>query len=144
MLDAIRELKYSFNFRIGFKVDMDFDYQEWAALAKTDPEAFEFRRAQYIKQFLNGSGRRKQRLEGLQFKIDATRRLAHTPPMALLAISKLMSQSLSDLGDELTALEHLVRGEGAVVAPMDKEQPPCKVIPLPPRCGDLLEVLVSI
>lgn len=111
-------------------VDMDFDYQEWASLAKADPEAFESRRVQYIDQFLNTSGKHRQRLEGLQFRIDATRRLAHSSSMALLAISKLMIQSLSHLGDELTALELLARGEDAAVAPMDEELPRCKVIPL--------------
>lgn len=128
---------------MGRQVGMDFDYQEWASLAKTDPEAFELRRVQYIDKFLNNAGKHRQRLEGLQFTIDATRRLAHTPPMALLAISKRMIQSLSDLGDELAALELLTRGECAAVAPMKKELPPCKVIRLPPRCGDLLEVLVT-
>ncbi len=123
---------------------IDFDFQEWASLAKVDPQAFELRRAQYIELFLNSTGKRRQRLEGLQFRVDATRRLAHSSPEALLAISKLMIQSLADLRDELAALELLVRGEGIAVAPTDKDRAPCKVIRLPPRCGDLLEVLVPV
>ena len=129
---------------LGRQVDMNFDYQEWASLAENDPEAFELRRVQYIDQFLGNVGKHRQRLEGLQFRIDAARRLAHTSPMALLAISKLMIMSLAELSDDLATLERLVHGECGPVVPADKEALPCKVLRFPPRCGDLREVLVTL
>lgn len=119
---------------------MDFDYQEWAALAKTDPEAFEERRRQYIGLFQDSAGKHRQRLLVLQFRINATRRLAQSSPKALPAISRLMIESLAELGDELSALELLVREQCLAVPPMSKEPLPCKVIPFSPRRGALPDV----
>lgn len=116
-------------------MDTDFDFHEWASLAKTDPDAFEQRRMKCIDQFISGSGRHRKRLEGLQFKIDAERRLAHTPEKALVVISKMMVRSLNLLGEELKSLSEETNKPSAgenVRAPI--EQPSCKVIYLPPGC----------
>lgn len=117
-------------------MNTDFDFQEWASLAKTDPEAFEQRRLNYIDQFLSGSGKHRRRLEGLQFKIDAERKLAHTPEKALVVISKLMVESLNELGEELKSLSDETKKLSAseeACAPVAKELPSCKVIYLLPR-----------
>ena len=112
-------------------MDMVFDFHEWASLAETDPEAFELRRLQYIELFLNRTGKHKHRLEQLQSTIDATNRLSNSAPLALVSITKLLIQSLADLSDQLTTLEHLARCACEVEAPIARTPPRCKVIPFP-------------
>lgn len=62
-----------------------------------------------------------------------------------LATAKLLSQSLLDLGEALKVLELLAREEDVATAPPARnalpsagELPPCKVIYLLPKCGDLM------
>ncbi|HUW38641.1 MAG TPA: DUF3135 domain-containing protein [Rhodocyclaceae bacterium] len=128
---------------------MDFDYREWASLAKSNPEAFALRRARYISQFLADFGEHQQRLEGLKFIINTTRKPTHAPEF--LAIAKTTSKSLSDLGDALGVLELLILDEengnaptAKNVVPIARELSPCKVIYLSPICSDLIEVLVPV
>lgn len=112
----------------------NIDFQEWAYLAKNDPEAFEQRRVKYIDQFLNGFGQGKRRLEGLQFKIDAQRKLAHTPGNALVVISKMMMKSLNELGLELRKLSDETKMPSAgKCANSQIELPSCEVIYLLPK-----------
>jgi hypothetical protein len=80
------------------QMDPDVYYfNEWAFLAKTDPEVFEQRRVQCINKLLSMSGQQKQRLRALQSRIDAQRKRANSPQEAVIAISDLMCKSLSDL-----------------------------------------------
>jgi len=82
----------------------DFSFEEWAALARHDPEAFERRRREVIDEFLRSSGSQRARGEALQREIDAVRKRAETPQDALLAISGMLHAQLSFLGEELCAL----------------------------------------
>jgi hypothetical protein len=85
-------------------MNLDFYFNEWAFLAKTDPALFERRRREYIAAFLNRSGVHRARLEALQCQIDQQREQAATPEKAVEAISELMCASLVELGSEMTKL----------------------------------------
>jgi hypothetical protein len=82
----------------------DFYFNEWAFLAKSDPELFEQRRQEYIAAFLSQSGAHRQQLQVLQSKIDQQRKQAATPEQALAAISELMYASLAELAGEMSNL----------------------------------------
>lgn len=90
--------------RKGRQMDLEFYFNEWAFLAKTDPALFEQRRRETIAAFLDGSGKHRVRLEALQSKIDQQREQAATPERAVVAISELMCASLSELASGMTDL----------------------------------------
>jgi hypothetical protein len=87
-----------------------FNFEEWAALASQDPDAFEQRRKDYIETFISTQPSSKQRkLRGLQFKIDMERRRARTPMGACIKLSSMMWDSL--LGPEglMNSLQQLTK-----------------------------------
>lgn len=90
------------------KRENDFFFEEWAFLAKVDPEAFERRRRKVIDEFLGNSGRQRALGEQLQREIDAVRGRAGEPLEALLAISGMLYEHLGFLGEELHALRDAV------------------------------------
>jgi hypothetical protein len=74
-------------------MDIDtFDFDEWAALAKSAPNVFEQRRIDYIEQLISDSSN-VHRLHGLQCRIDMERMRARTAMRACLRISSLMWDS---------------------------------------------------
>lgn len=74
-----------------------FDFDAWARLAKTDPEAFERQRAQVIETAIrSGAPRNRHRLRGLQFQVDAQRRLSSNPLGACIRLSRMMLQMFYD------------------------------------------------
>lgn len=81
--------------------DSSFDFDEWSALARTDPEAFDLKRQEMIDDSI-GHGVDQRRLRGLQCRIDLERTRAHTPLKACLRLSSLMWDSFHEL-HELTA-----------------------------------------
>ncbi len=91
------ELREAFDFH-------DFSFDEWAALAKADPLAFESRRQRLIADFLRASGKQQKVGESLQREIDAVRARAESPADALVALTAMLSDHLVFLGEELTAL----------------------------------------
>ena len=73
----------------------DFDFEEWALLAKTDPEAFEAKREQAIAQLIEKATPRMQtRLRGLQWRIDMDRRRSSTPLSSCMKIFNQMWASV--------------------------------------------------
>ncbi len=85
-------------------MEFDFYFNEWAFLARTDPELFERRRREFVDGFVNSGGEHKPHLEALQREIDHQRELAATPERAVVVISELMCASLSNLGEKMTTL----------------------------------------
>jgi len=85
-------------------MDLDYHFSEWAFLAQTDPAAFERRRRAYIEQFLRSSGHRRPYLEALQATIDAECQLAGNPREAMLAVCRMMCNSLTELHIAMTTL----------------------------------------
>lgn len=54
--------------------EAEFDFEAWAALAETDPEAFEERRRRLIAQTIEAMPpRQRARLRSLQWRIDVER-----------------------------------------------------------------------
>jgi hypothetical protein len=90
--------------------DPSFDFEAWAKLARENPEEFERRREQEIRKVIDARPGVQHRLEGLQFRIDAERKLARTPLKACLRVSTLMWNSFYDLKDQLDGLAAPVRG----------------------------------
>ena len=67
-------------------------------MALENPDALERLRQQHVKAAIESApAAYRQRLEGLQFQIDAQRRLAKTPVASCLTISKMMHDSLHQL-----------------------------------------------
>lgn len=84
------------------------DFDEMVTLALSNPEAFEEVRRQHIESFLNTVPQEKrQRLAGLQWKIDQIRNLANTPMAACIKISNMMRDSLNRLNSEQIKLLNL-------------------------------------
>lgn len=90
--------------------DSDFDFEEWAALAKSDPEAFEAKREQVIARFIEqASPHMQNRLRGLQWRIDTVRDRSTNPLSSCMKIFNQMWSSVygeRGLLDALNGVEH--------------------------------------
>lgn len=73
-------------------------FDELKDLAQRDPEAFEKLRQELIDDSIFSSSKRLQhRLRGLQFTIEARRRVARSPMKALLDLQGMMYDSVLSL-----------------------------------------------
>lgn len=82
-------------------------FEEWASLAKSDPEAFENKRKNFINDYIESMPQEsRQRLHQLQWRIDGVRRVAKTPMAACLKIYNMMWESATG---ENGMLEHINR-----------------------------------
>ncbi len=91
------------------KRESEFFFEEWASLAKGNPDEFERRRQQTIEDFLLASGSQRTLGETLQREIDSVRRRAESPDAALLAVTTMLAEQLSFLGEELDVLREDLR-----------------------------------
>lgn len=84
------------------------DFDQWAELAQSDPDAFEARRAEVIDKVINSMPTEKQhRMRCLQWKIDQVRGRASNPLSACMKLSEMMWDSLLGPGGLREALERL-------------------------------------
>ncbi len=84
------------------------DFDQWAELARRDPEAFEARRSELIEAAIERlPADRRQRMRCLQWKIDQVRARSGTPMAACIRISEMMWDSLVGPGGLKEALERL-------------------------------------
>jgi hypothetical protein len=110
--------------------ETNFDFEEWALLAKTDPHAFEIKREEAIARLIAGASPRTQtRLRGLQWKIDTERRLASNPLSSCIQIFNQMWKSVYGERGLLDALHGL---EG----PPLPERPSAVILKLDHQDGD--------
>ncbi|HEY5762396.1 MAG TPA: DUF3135 domain-containing protein [Rhodocyclaceae bacterium] len=73
-------------------------FEEMARLAQENPADFERLRATLVEDFIAHSPRRlEQRLRGLQFRIDSSRRLAKSDYGAALRVFAMMWESFESL-----------------------------------------------
>ena len=104
----------------------DFDFEEWALLAKTDPQAFEARREEVIAQLISGASPRMQtRLRGMQWRINMDRRRASNPLSSCMQIFNQMWTSVyGDRGllDALHGLDCNPPSEGTPAAVLKLER----------------------
>lgn len=87
------------------------DFDQWAELAKSNPAAFETKRAEVIDAMIeNMPVHKQQRMRCLQWKIDQVRNQASNPMAACIKLSEMMWDSLVGPGGLKDALERI--GEG--------------------------------
>lgn len=88
----------------------ELTFEEWVALARTDPEAFEAGRRKLIDQFLENSPRRQRALGmTLQHEIDYERDRAPNPQASLEHITRMLCLQLLFLGEGLQSLRDALR-----------------------------------
>lgn len=80
-------------------MNFNFDFDEWAALAHSDADAFERKRRNAIDDALMRIEGNRTRLEGLQFRIDMERRRARTATKSYLRLSSLMWRSFDAMNE---------------------------------------------
>ncbi len=69
----------------------EFDFDEWAKLAKENPDAFENKRQQMIQDVIDTSSPKiRRRMQGLQWQIDQIRATSTNPMASCLKISQMM------------------------------------------------------
>lgn len=84
---------------------LQFDFDEWVNLNRTDPQAFERRRLEWCNRFIDGTqAANKKRLSGLLFQINMKRRQSSNAMDACLRISGLMWEKFNELRSELQPL----------------------------------------
>ena len=72
-------------------VDTEFDFDEWAKMAKEDPDAFEEMRKRMIQDVIDSTSPEvKRRMQGLQWQIDKIRSTSSNPMASCLKISQMM------------------------------------------------------
>lgn len=71
--------------------DTEFNFDEWAKMAKENPEAFEDRRKKMIQGVIDATSPEvKRRMQGLQWQIDNIRSTSPNPMASCLKISQMM------------------------------------------------------
>lgn len=90
------------------KCPLDLDFDQWSSLARSDPEAFEHCRRELVESFIQGAPpRHRQRLQRLQWRIDAERRRHSNPMGSCVHLSRMMLDAVygrNGLADSLAAL----------------------------------------
>lgn len=85
---------------VNDKKRLEMSFGQWSKLWQSSPETFEDLRTQRIESFIDSvPERHKKRLRCLQWKIDRVRERAANPLAATIAISEMMWQSFSELGE---------------------------------------------
>lgn len=85
---------------------MEFNFDEWAKLAKDNPEQFEKNHNAMIQEFLDSveDEDRRRHLIQLQWKLDAIRSTCKTPYQAALKMNSLLMESFLKFNETLCAL----------------------------------------
>ncbi|MGM0593587.1 MAG: DUF3135 domain-containing protein [Pseudomonadota bacterium] len=108
------------------------DFEAWQRLAHEDPEGFERRRRELLESVIaHAPESRRQRLRGLQWRVDKMRERAPTPLAACVSLSDMMWEALAGKRGLLERLRG--RLEGAPEA--GREMPQAEVVPLRRRDG---------
>jgi len=90
---------------------MDFDFDAWAKLAKEDPAGFERQREATLRATIAAAPSEfRQRLEGLQFRLDLERRRATSPLGSAVRMNSLMWAGFYRLRKELNGAAHGAKG----------------------------------
>ena len=93
-----------------------FDFDRWMYLAREEPKRFEELRRQLIEEKINASHpASRRRLRGLQFQIDARRRLSGSSMGACIALSTMMLEHLYN--ELLPAMNALINDDFDALRP---------------------------
>ena len=83
---------------------MDFDFDKWAQLAKDDPAEFERQREATLRATIaRAPSEHRQRLEGLQFRLNMERQRSTSPLASCVRLNSLMWAGFYRLRKELNA-----------------------------------------
>ncbi len=83
---------------------MEFNFDAWAKLAKDDPAEFERRRELALRAAIDAAPPDfRQRLEGLQLRLNSERQRSPTPLASCVRMNSLMWAGFYRLRKELTA-----------------------------------------
>ena len=94
-----------------------FDFDNWAQLAKDDPQAFEAKRLSVIEDLIDQAPPAlRQRLRGLQWRIDMERERCKTPLQACIRISNMMWDMIYADRGFLWSLQVLADPDGLIDA----------------------------
>lgn len=84
---------------------MDFDFDKWAKLAKEDPAEFERQREATLRATIaTAPSEHRQRLEGLQFRLDLERQRSGSPLGSCVRLNSLMWAGFHRLRKQLNAV----------------------------------------
>ena len=115
---------------MDFKDDRkNFDFEHWRKLAARDPQAFESARRDAVMALIRAApAKHRQRMQGLQWRIDSIRETTANPMAACLKLSGMMWDAV--LGDE--GLMHSLKALEGKAKAGPKPRQAAKVIPLVP------------
>ena len=83
---------------------MDFDFDKWAQLARDDPAEFERQREAALRAIIAAApSEHRQRLQGLQFRLNIERQRAGSPLGACVRLNSVMWAGFHRLRKELNA-----------------------------------------
>jgi hypothetical protein len=105
---------------------MQFDIDEWQRLAREDPSEFERRRQAAIEALISQAPpEHRERLRGLQFRIDLERRRAKTALAAAVRLQSMMWERFGQMREAVLALTREapsspVEASGARILPFRK------------------------
>ena len=99
------------------KTTESFDFDAWKTLAETDPETFERKRREMIEATISQApANMRQRLTGLQWRIEMERSQSRNPTQSFLRIYKMMWHSVYGENGLLEALNGKVSDREAARA----------------------------
>ncbi len=111
----------------------EFDFESWMALAQTDPEEFERRRQEEIESAIAKAPEdMRDRLRGLQWRIDMERRRCKTPLAACMRLNSLMWDFVYAENGFLATLNACVRPGESTRKDPESFQPKARIIPFRP------------
>lgn len=113
-------------------IEENFDFDDWAKLARSDPAAFDLRREEFIAaQIERHPAERRERLVCLQWRLDEERQRTSSALGACIRFSGKMWDAFTRLDDALNRVftEPPERVEEALAPPDSGE----KIIPFLPR-----------
>lgn len=114
---------------------IEFDFQEWADLARQDPDRFEARRSRLINEAIRRApADRQHSLRCLQWRVDRIRELKRTPLAACIAITNMMWDTFSDLHHTYLELAELKQGRTPPTRDLPRRS--AEIIPFPNHRGD--------
>jgi len=86
----------------------EFDFDDWAELARRDPVAFDCRRDQVVETVCEYmGGRSKPAIAGICWRIDIERKRCTSPMQLCLKLSSLMWKRYADMADVLSDTQRL-------------------------------------
>lgn len=108
-----------------------FDFEQWAALAESDPKGFEQLRCLYIEKFIKRMPENNQaRMQRLQWRIDMERQRSENPMGACVRISRMMWDAVLGENGLLPTISEL---DKAFHVTDTAKLPKAKVLPFTPK-----------